>query len=164
VSDIRRDRLRQLAEEAGGQSALAQRIDKDRRQVSAWLTDPAKPGAKGMSDETARHIEARCLKPSGWLDHSSDENGVKFGLESGSGSQPVRTDPARMADAIYFLEVLAELQGVPGLVRDPVALCIAYDFLEECDQPTEPGNVLDITKRLAAKIRGNNDGEGGNTA
>lgn len=70
LPDIRRDRLRQLIREmAGGNAAAFGRlIDKDRRQMSAWLREPDKPGAKNLSHDSAREIEANCLKPSGWLD------------------------------------------------------------------------------------------------
>ena len=94
------------------------------------------------------------MKPSGWLDHEGEES-VKAAEQPSVGSQFQRTDRHKMSDAIRLLQELAELQGVPDLVFDPVAISIAYDFLVEFDTPITESNVLDITKRLAAAIRGN---------
>lgn len=149
VAQIRRERLAQLIRDdfKGNASALASHVDKDRRQISAWMK------YKDMRDSTAREIEAACLKPLGWLDHEN-ESGLKNQEQAGTGSQTVRTDRQKMADAIRLLQDLAELQGVPELVTDPTAISVAYDFLVEFDTPLSENNVLDITKRLAAKIRG----------
>lgn len=148
LDQVRRDRLADLVTEYGSAANLARRIHRDRRQVSHWLT-----GFRNLSHTTAREIEAACLKPSGWLDHEHGPS-VNATGESGTSSQPVRTDRAKMSDAIRLLRELAELQGVPELVADPIAISIAYDFLVEFDTPLTESNVLDITKRLAARIRG----------
>lgn len=70
VSETRRARLRRLIDEVvpgptfrGKAATFARQVDKDPRQVSAWLT-----GGKALSDKVARELEASCLKPSGWLD------------------------------------------------------------------------------------------------
>jgi hypothetical protein len=141
ISEIRRENLERLVtEEAPSKVAAAARIGKDVTQIHQWLSEPGAAGARNISSASARVVERAFDKPAGWLDHPSDE-----------ASQPTRTDPERMADAMRLLEHLGELQGVPELVRDPVALCIAYDFLEYMDEAE--GNVLDMTKRLAAKLR-----------
>lgn len=154
LSEIRRSRLSELSAEYGGQSKLAAHIDKDRRQISAWLADPGKPGAKSMSNTTAREIERLCVKPSGWLDHEQGEAPVNIQDNLIPSSRRVRMDRARIHDAIALLTELAELQGVPALSSDPEAIAIAYDFLAEFDSPVESSNILDMTKRLAAKLRG----------
>lgn len=150
VSQIRRERLAQLIDEdfAGNGAALARRTEKDRKQISAWLK------YKDMRDSTAREIEAACLKPSGWLDHEANA-ALTEPVQSEPGSHSVRTDRRKMADAIRLLRELAELQGVPELVSNPDAISLAYDFLVEFDTPLTESNVLDMTKRLAAKLRGN---------
>lgn len=70
ITEIRRDRLRQLIAEVadGNQARFAAMIDKSRAYVGFWLTDPAKPHAKAMGHEEARRVEARFGKPAGWLD------------------------------------------------------------------------------------------------
>ena len=72
-------------------------------------------------------------------------------------SQSVRTDPAIMAEAIYVLQQLGAIQGTPQLASDPTSLSIAYDLISELDRSEGESNVLDITKRLAAKLRGRNE-------
>lgn len=149
VSQIRRERLAQLiAEDFGGNgAALARHADKDRKQVSAWLN------YKEMRDTTAREIEAACMKPLGWLDH---EQGTEFSQsdQRQPASHFARTDREKMRDAIDLLRILAEIQGVPELAFDPVSISVAYDFLVEFDTPLTESNVLDMAKKLAAKIRG----------
>lgn len=159
ISEIRRARLGDLVAEYGGASRLATHIERDRRQISAWLASPEKAGHKDMSTTTARYIERRCLKPSGWLDHEADAS-VKAEVGSQPLSQSLRTDRQKMRDAMRLLAELAELQGVPALAHDPDAVSIAYDFLVEFDTPLTENKVLDMTKRLAAKIRGETDATG----
>lgn len=153
VAQIRRENLRRLIDEEfnGNGAALAERIGRDRRngtkQVSAWLHH------KAMRDETARQIEAACMKPSGWLD-TPNEGDMEISRQPVNLSQQGRTDRQKMSDAVRLLQELAELQGIPGLVVNPTAISIAYDFLMEFDTPILESNVLDITKRLAAILRG----------
>jgi hypothetical protein len=151
VANIRRDRLAALVRENGKAVDVAKRANKDPRQISAWLK-----GIKKISDPSARELERACLKPSGWLDHEGEDSATTADQPSQS-SQYGRTDRQKMSDAIRLLQELAELQGVPDLVFDPVAISVAYDFLVEFGTPITEGNVLDITKRLAAKIRGERD-------
>lgn len=70
VTEVRRDRLRELIAEAanGSQAEFARRIGRSRAQVGFWLTDPAKPHAKQLSHETARNLETTFNKPAGWMD------------------------------------------------------------------------------------------------
>lgn len=158
LTDIRRDNLRQLIVEfggdPGGQANLARHVDKDRRQISAWAADPSKPGAKNLSTRVAREIELACGKPPYWMDYDNTESPLTAGVNSPITSQPRRTDRVKMRDAMTLLSHLADLQGAPELVHDPDAIAIAYDFLVEFDTPLGESNVLDITKRIAEKIRG----------
>lgn len=121
LTDIRRDRLRELADECGGGSALARKIEKDRRQVSAWLADPGKPGAKNPSNSTARWIERKCLKPSGWLDHESGANDQSAIAEPGAVSQLVGLDADILITAagwVDFEEGMGDkIDGRDGLLR-----------------------------------------------
>lgn len=100
LPDIRRDRLRQLIDEQAGGNAseFGRRIDKDRRQMNAWLRDPSKPGAKNLSHKLAREIEAACLKPSGWLD-TCDEGLVDETALPQQSSHFAGIDPAILHEA-----------------------------------------------------------------
>lgn len=149
VSQIRRDRLAQLIREDfdGLATKLAIHTDKDRRQISAWQRH------KHMRDGTAREIEAACGKPAGWLDHESEEI-VKPPEQMRPASQSERINRAKMRDATYLVGVLGELQNVPEAKLDPDSISIAYEFLVEFNNPLTESNVLDMAKRLAARIRG----------
>lgn len=133
----------------GNASKFGLRVGKDRRQVSAWMT-----GRKSIADHTAREIEVACGKPRGWLDREHAGSSQLVHQDSRMESQSQRTDPDKMRDAMTLLRHLADLRDVPELVHDPVALAIALDFVVEFDTPLTNDNVLDITKRLAAKLRG----------
>jgi hypothetical protein len=147
-AETRRLRLLQLSQKYGKPADFARHIRKDPRQVSAWLVSPDRASHKKLSDEVAREIEEACRLPEYWLDSDASTK------ETGDPSHPARTDRGKMADAMRLLQELAELQGVPGLVVNPIAISIAYDFLVEFDSPLTESNVLDITKRLAAILRG----------
>jgi hypothetical protein len=118
ITDIRRIRLRELCDIEGGQANLARRVEKDRRQISAWLVASSKPGAKNMSAATARLIERHCMKPQGWLDHGANS------------SPPETTDRLKMRSAISLLRNLASLGLSPAdLAGDPDAIAIAYNLV-----------------------------------
>ncbi len=71
IDDIRRENLRQIERESGSPSAAAARLEMSPSQFSN-LRDGAKDSKtgkpRGMSSSTARRIEGKAGKPSGWLD------------------------------------------------------------------------------------------------
>ena len=101
ITDIRRDRLRQLIDEAaeGNQARFAAMIDKSRAYVGFWLTDPSKPHAKAMGHEEARRIEARFSKPAGWLD-------------TDPASQPAGLDPSMLGVALTSMDRVIRARGL----------------------------------------------------
>jgi hypothetical protein len=141
--------VRLVAESGGNASTAARRAGKDRRQFSAWST-----GRKAISDESARDIERAFGKPAGWMDREHASPSRPVYVEPRIESHPQRLDPTKMRDAMTLLRHLAELRDVPELVSDPVALAIAFDVVVEFDTPLTNENVLDLTKRLAAKLKG----------
>lgn len=68
IKDIRREKLAQLVQNHGGQSAFATAIDKDRNQVHQWLLPADNPNSRNLSEKTARHIESIFDLHPGWLD------------------------------------------------------------------------------------------------
>lgn len=160
--DIRRDNLRRLIEEVTGGDAdgngaeFGRRVGKDRRQVSAWLAERGKPGAKGLSERTARELERKCLKPSGWLDHeeTKDTVGGQGQVLASKVSQPVGMDPVRMRDVATLLGFLNEMQAGPAaLPSDPDAIAATYNFLTELGEPVTESNILYLSKLIAAKLK-----------
>lgn len=76
-------------------------------------------------------------------------------------SQLQRIDRDRMALAMELLRQLAELQGVPELLHNPVAIANAYELVVAHIEPLGETSVLEILKRLANNIRGETgDGDG----
>lgn len=75
IDEIRRHKLKLLAEEYGGQRQLADQIKRSPAQLSQLMTGSkeSKTGRRrGMKAETARHIEKCCNKDEGWLDNPAD--------------------------------------------------------------------------------------------
>jgi|GEM_PF-1909506 len=71
IDDIRRENLAHLREELGGLRPLAQKTERNDSQVSQWIQGSKNSGTgkpRGMRSDTARFIESKCGKPSGWLD------------------------------------------------------------------------------------------------
>lgn len=75
IDDIRRDNIALLVDEFGSLISLANRLEKDSSQVSQWLHGSAHSvtGKKrGLRSASARYIEEKCGKPTGWLDVPHD--------------------------------------------------------------------------------------------
>jgi len=69
-------------------------------------------------------------------------------------SQISRLSYGTLADAIKLLLSYLEIRGEPrDWVADPALLEIAHLVVLEAGEPVAPDNVLDLTKRLAARIR-----------
>jgi hypothetical protein len=79
----RRAQLQTLIADAGGVAPVADRIGKDRTQVSQWNT-----GHRSISETSARHIE-RCLrKPPGWLDGAAGLLAPALTVQDGTSDTP----------------------------------------------------------------------------
>lgn len=163
ISEIRRDRLRSLAEEFGSQAALAVRICKDRRQVSAWLTDPAKPGAKSMREDTAREIEALCLKHSGWLDHEPSQDSVMMRHDLQAGSQSVGLDEAMLHDSLKVIELMNEISAGDPVPFNSRTLKLVYDYITARNERVTDSNIIDFSRAIAKRLRGQDERNAGET-
>lgn len=76
IHDAYRARLRLLISEYGTQAAFAEAIDKSPSQVGQWLLTSG-AGARQLSPISARQIEAKLGKPSGWMDQPIDDPGIE---------------------------------------------------------------------------------------
>ena len=155
TSAIRQTNLLRLIAECGtpsrpGKAAdAAKRADKDRRQISAWSL-----GNKAISDESARELERAFSKPTGWMDREHQNASPSGHIEARMQSQSQRLDLDKMRDAMELARLLAELRDEPEMANDPMYVAYAYEVLVEIDTPLGTSNVLDLTKRLAAKLKG----------
>lgn len=71
IEEIRRARLLLLINEYGTIAALAQRLDRQPAQVSQWKNasiDNKSKKPRTMKSDTARWIEDKTGKPTGWMD------------------------------------------------------------------------------------------------
>lgn len=90
IDDIRRENLALLITELGSSKALAELLGRDAAQVSQWKqgSKNSRTGRRrGLTDETARWIEDKAGKPSGWLDV---DHGVIPSIERITLSAPMR--------------------------------------------------------------------------
>lgn len=80
------------------------------------------------------------------------------GPEQQGASQVSRPDFEMMGSAVNVLSHYLELVGdPPEWISDPALLETAYMVADEFGKPVEPGNVLDLTKVLARRVRGEKD-------
>lgn len=95
-----------LAKEAGSKAKFAEVIERSPGQVGHFI---GKTPTKNIGKSLARHIEAKCGKPEGWLDvnHDSDEELTDLYL---------RLSPAAQAAALAAIRALvdSEREKAPG--------------------------------------------------
>ena len=121
--DIRRGRLRALIDEvaAGNAADFGRQVGKDRRQISAWLREPGKEGAKNISDTSAREIENHFAKGRGWLDGRDREGAVNpWGVIEDTPrpyvqkpSHPVQQEREIVAAAVKLVRYIKERSVAP---------------------------------------------------
>lgn len=83
IEEIRRENLAALITWAGGVGKLAIVISKSQSQISQLLAGSpdtkSKTGkAKEMGSKVARHIEIKCEKERGWMDHEEDDQEIQM--------------------------------------------------------------------------------------
>lgn len=142
LTDIRRDRLRQLIGEVaeGNQAAFAKMVGKSRAYVGFWLADPAKPHAKQISHTEARALEARFSKAAGWLDTDSQSAGLDLGILQ------VALVALKEAAAAEELEI--------DLFESAPIIAFAYrERLGMRSKPTK-AQLRDFDKRIREQLRG----------
>jgi hypothetical protein len=72
VDEIRRENLRILAREYGSVKSLAEKLERTEGQVSGWATgakDSKTKKRRGINNDSARDIEEKAEKETGWLDN-----------------------------------------------------------------------------------------------
>lgn len=107
TSEIRRARLLELVEETGAQVAVADRLGKNKNQVYQWLLDPDKPGARNISDASAREIETVFSKPRGWMDTDPAQSGRWTANDRPSGESPAaRLDQSIIGSAVALARAM----------------------------------------------------------
>lgn len=120
VDEIRRENLAALAKRLGGNSDLAQKLDRTESQVSQWVTGSLLPSGRrrGMRPETARWIEATAGLPPGWLDQEHPEstaNAVSQEMAVRETEAPYTVKPRHARPLVQTVCDLAEQINDDGL-------------------------------------------------
>ena len=141
---------------------IGERIREEREIQGITRADLA--AFAGIAKTTLSDLEAGASKSSSALHKIAERLGVSpRWLETGQGakhrvsepqSQYARLDFERVGAAVQVLREYLELMDeTASWVADPVMLSVAYAVVVEFDEPAAPSNLLDMTKRLAERIR-----------
>lgn len=119
VDVIRRENLHVLAKESGGAGTLADDLGKSKSQVSQWLN--ASPDSKTgkprtIGNASAREIEQKKNKPTGWMDvdHSASDVVEPAALTSPAPVQGVGAQPNPPHERDYALIPQYHVSGECG--------------------------------------------------
>lgn len=82
VYERRRANLAHLLREAGAKQQLAIRLDMTAPQISHWLRDPGKAGARKITEDSARQIEATLGLAPGALDTGTETKAARSAEEA----------------------------------------------------------------------------------
>lgn len=142
ITEIRLDNARQLAEQAGGTSAFAARIDREPTQASRFM---GKNPSKGIGAKLARHIEERFGKPRGWLDTDHGARREPDRVSQHPAMYEPNVAPAPRMEG--YVPVLSWVQA--GNWQEVVTL---EELGEDADQAPRPPNCSSST--FALRVRG----------
>jgi len=139
IDEIRQINLAALVEEVGGTGALANLIERSQSQVSQWVTQ-SKHSATGkprvVSTSSARYIESKCNKPTGWLDKDHSE-----AADSTRSREPRESQNTDVAHNVYSSD---EVQTVE-IKRVKLKLSAGISKIQ-IDQCVETGEPVSYTK------------------
>ena len=71
ATEIRRENMRLLAKQLGGQNRLAEKLGKSEAQIGALI---GRTTMRNIGPRLAREVEERLGTPRGWLDHQQKED------------------------------------------------------------------------------------------
>jgi hypothetical protein len=155
ITQIRRERLRELCVETGSQAAVALRIGKDKNQIYQWLLSPGEKGARNIGSRSAKVLETAFAKPEGWMD--SDPEAFGHVNESPATydyrqSRAARPTAAILAQAVGVIEVDEEVNGkYPPLKH-------AELLLEVCDRLAAGEAAMTLIAQITKERAGGNNG------
>lgn len=154
ITQIRRERLQELVDEAGTQVAVGDAISKDRNQIHQWLLPPGTKGARNLGSKSARALEVAFTKPEGWMD--TDPEGFSGVAADGvlhdyRQSRAARPTPAILAEAVKVLDIDETVNGkYPPLKH-------AELLLEVCDRLAAGDDALVLIAQITKqRLKGEN--------
>lgn len=135
-------RLYQAARSRGitTQAGLAATLNTSSQRVKNWES-------RGISQQGANEAQAVMGVSSTWILDGT-------GSPDAGASQSTRPDFRRVADSIIVLREYLAITGDPSeWIADEVLLEVAYSVVEAFGEPVSQTNVIDLTKRLAERVR-----------
>lgn len=157
ITQVRRERLRELVLEAGSQVAVGIRIGKDKNQIYQWLLDPAEAGARNIGSKSARLLETAFAKPEGWMDSdpeafsSSDESSRNYDYRQ---SRAARPTAAILAQAVSIMAIDEEVNGLYPPLKHAELL------LELCDRLAAGEDAMKLVAHMTKqRSKGDTDAE-----
>ena len=140
-------RIASASELIGTRSAASQVMNVSGAALQRYIKEDNEPPFGAL----ARLCAAASVRLE-WL--ASGEGPMRAGEEAGpaQSSQLVRLDPEMIRSAVKLLSWAFELQGaVYDPAKDPDLLADTYEFLAAHGGSVTPDNLVDFSKRLAAK-------------
>jgi len=157
ITQIRKERLQELVNEAGSQVAVGEAIGKDKNQIHQWLLPPGAKGARNIGSTSARLLEESFHKPVGWLD--TDSEGFSTVADSGAAydyrqSRAMRPSASILAEAVKVLDVDETVNGkYPPLKH-------AELLLEVCDRLAAGEDAMTLIAQITKlRMTGDKDGD-----
>lgn len=156
ITEVRRDRLRELVLEAGSQVAVAMRAGKDKNHIHQWLLPPDAKGARNIGSRSARLLESVFQRPDGWMDTDPEafsrvnETPATYDYRQ---SRAARPTAAILAEAVRVMEIDEAVNGPYPPLRHAELL------LELCDRLAAGDDAMTLVAQ-ATKQRHLGEGDG----
>lgn len=139
IEQVRRENLERLVVDHGSQAELARVIGKDKNQINQWL---GRKGSRNLSATSARSIEKKVGKPSGWLDQ--DREAIE------EASQSTTLDHQKLQASIEFVEKQFELWGLDyGAEARTRLITAVYIRMAATTTP----NLTELSRWLADQVK-----------
>lgn len=161
ITQVRRERLRQLVVEAGTQVAVALRIGKDKNHIHQWLLEPGSKGARNIGSKSARLLEQSFGHPEGWMD--TDPEAFSSVREPSQNydyrqSRAARPEAAILAEAVKVMGIDEDVNGpYPPLKH-------AELLLELCDRIAAGESSMKLVAQATKQRQGERNGSQGSNS
>lgn len=161
ITQVRRERLRELLAEAGTQVAVALRIGKDKNHIHQWLLDPGSKGARNIGSASARLLEQSFAKGEGWMD-TDPEAFISVGEPSQDHdyrhSRAARPTAPILAEAVKIMAIDEEVNGAYPPLKHAELL------LELCDRIAAGESSMKLVAQATKERQGERNGTQGSNA
>lgn len=143
VDELRRENLETLTRELGGVGELAAKIDRSSSQVSQWIngsqhSESGKP--RRLSSDSARYVEERCGKHTGWLDQNHQGSATESNDDENSVRQPT-DDEFALVPQLDIAAACGDGRFVDHVVVKG-GLAFKHSSLRDCGVPERAARII----------------------